>query len=180
MSKIVIFGGNGYIGRAFVRRLLQSSSVAGPFSVVLASRSGLVTQQFPERETIKVSTAKAEVSDYKTVSDLCSGASTVINLVGLLEETPSNQFKQVQLDGAVNVAKAAKLSGSNLLHLSAIGADENSDIPYAKTKALAEAEITKLFSDAKDQFAVMLRPSLVLGEEDQFLNVHSKVLFLML
>ena len=86
----------------------------------------------------------------------------VINLVGIL----SGDFDAVQHEGAANVAKAAAAAGvTALVHVSAIGADANSPSAYGRSKAAGEAAVLAAFPTA-----TILRPSIIFGQEDQFLN----------
>ncbi|KAG5353661.1 hypothetical protein C0989_003798 [Termitomyces sp. Mn162] len=91
-------------------------------------------------------------------------ANVVISLVGVLNGSPK-AFEEIQLKGAENVAQAAKGAGAKLIHFSAIGADPQSEIMYAKTKGLAEHSILQICPDA-----TIIRPSLVFGPEDDFFN----------
>jgi len=79
-------------------------------------------------------------------------------------------FEDIQLKGAENVANAAKDVGAKLIHFSAIGADPQSNIPYWRTKGLAEVSIMRICPDA-----TILRPSLVFGPEDNFFNRFSRL-----
>lgn len=88
-----------------------------------------------------------------------------MSLVGILQGTPE-QFDKIQWHGAENVALAAKSVGAKLIHISAIGANKDSDIPYARTKALGEAAV---FSACKN--ATIIRPSIVFGPGDGFFAV---------
>ncbi|KAG6885262.1 hypothetical protein C0993_003952 [Termitomyces sp. T159_Od127] len=96
-------------------------------------------------------------------------ANVVVSLVGVLNGSPKT-FEEIQFKGAENVARAAKGVGAKLIHFSAIGADSQSDIMYAKTKGMAENSILHICPDA-----TIIRPSLVFGPEDDFFNV--RVLF---
>jgi hypothetical protein len=77
-------------------------------------------------------------------------------------------FEQTQWRGAENVARAAKEVGAKLVHVSAIGADANSAIPYARTKALGEQAVFEQCPNA-----TIIRPSLVFGPGDEFFAVSS-------
>ncbi len=92
-------------------------------------------------------------------------AHIVINLVAILAESGAQTFKAVQVDGAAAVAAAAKAAGARLIHVSAIGADENSTAAYARTKAAGEQAVRAAVPDA-----TIFRPSLMFGPEDQFTN----------
>jgi NADH dehydrogenase len=94
------------------------------------------------------------------------GADAVVNLVGILFPTGKQTFKAVQDEGARNVAEAARKAGSRVLvHVSAIGANPQSPSVYARTKAAGERAVQEVLPGA-----VILRPSIVFGPEDDFFN----------
>jgi uncharacterized protein YbjT (DUF2867 family) len=107
-----------------------------------------------------------DITNPDTLDRAFEGAHVVISLVGVLTGSPEI-FEQIQWRGAENVAQAAKRAGSKLIHMSAIGANKSSSIPYARTKALGE-EVA--FSHCPD--ATVIRPSLVFGPGDGFFNVR--------
>src|SRR5262249_55436387 len=88
-----------------------------------------------------------------------------INLVGILAESGAQTFDAVQDKGAESIAKAASAVGAHMVHVSAIGADENSASRYARSKAAGEKAVL-----AAVPSATILRPSVVSGPEDQFTN----------
>ena len=88
-----------------------------------------------------------------------------INLVGILSASGAQSFDAVQAKGAETVAQAAASAGARLVHVSAIGADENSLSAYARSKAAGEKAVL-----ASVPSATILRPSVVFGPEDQFTN----------
>jgi NADH dehydrogenase len=89
----------------------------------------------------------------------------VVNLVGILFEKSRQRFDAVQAQGAGAVAQAAKAIGARLVHVSAIGADENSPSHYARSKAAGERLVLAAQSEA-----IIMRPSIVFGPEDDFFN----------
>jgi len=89
----------------------------------------------------------------------------VVNLVGILFEKSRQRFDAVQAQGAGAVAHAAKAVGARLVHVSAIGADENSPSHYARSKAAGERLVLAAQSEA-----IIMRPSIVFGPEDDFFN----------
>lgn len=113
-----------------------------------------------------------DITDPSTLSPAFKGASAVVSLVGLMHGTPSD-FERVQWRGAENVAEAAQRLDIQLVHISAIGADSESSIPYNRTKALAERSVLDLCSNN----ATIIRPSLVFGPEDDFFNVRAIIAF---
>ncbi len=94
-----------------------------------------------------------------------------MNLVGILAESGRQSFQAVQAQGARIIAEeAAKAGISNFVQLSAIGADADSPAAYARTKAAGEAAVL-----ASIPGAVILRPSIVFGPEDQFFNRFARM-----
>ncbi|MGY9057659.1 MAG: complex I NDUFA9 subunit family protein, partial [Alphaproteobacteria bacterium] len=101
-----------------------------------------------------------------TVATACEGMDAAVNLVGILSEFGAQQFEAVQAEGADTIAKAAAAAGvSTMVHVSAIGANADSDSVYAQTKAAGEAAVR-----AAIPAATILRPSVVFGPEDEFFN----------
>src|SRR6202012_5371308 len=88
-----------------------------------------------------------------------------INLVGILAQSGAQTFDAVQGAGAGAVAKAAAAVGARMVHVSAIGADENALSRYARAKAAGEKAVLSAVPSA-----TILRPSVVFGPEDQFTN----------
>jgi NADH dehydrogenase len=94
----------------------------------------------------------------------------VVNLVGILFERGRQKFDAVQAIGAEAVALAAAAVGARMIHVSAIGADENSPAHYARSKAAGEKRVL-----AAVPSAVILRPSVVFGPEDEFFNKFAAI-----
>jgi len=88
-----------------------------------------------------------------------------INMVGVLTESGAQTFDAVQAEGAETIAKAATAAGARMVHVSAIGADENALSAYGRAKAAGEQAVL-----AAVPSATILRPSLLFGPEDQFTN----------
>jgi uncharacterized protein YbjT (DUF2867 family) len=104
----------------------------------------------------------ADVTKADSVARAVHGCDGVINLVGIL----NGNFEAVHVEGARNVAEAAAKAGCrSLLHLSAIGADSASASRYGRSKGDGEQAVLKAFPDA-----IILRPSIVFGREDEFIN----------
>lgn len=116
-----------------------------------------------------------DITKPETLLPAFQDAKVVVSLVGLLAGT-SDEFDKVQWKGAENVARAAKAINAKLVHISAIGANANSNIPYMRTKGLAENAVFHFCPDA-----TVIRPSLVFGPDDDFFNVvplHIQLLFI--
>ncbi|MEL6747166.1 MAG: NAD-dependent epimerase/dehydratase family protein [Pseudomonadota bacterium] len=159
---ITIFGGSGFLGRHMVRALAG----AGYRVKAAVRRPDLAGHLQPMGFPGQVQAVQANLRYPQTVAKAIEGADGVINLVGLLDQSGKQRFDTVHVDGARAVAAAAAQAGVKAFtQVSAIGADPASDAQYAKTKAQGEQAILEAFPEA-----VILRPSIVFGPEDEFFN----------
>lgn len=163
MSQLVtIFGGSGFVGRYIARRLAKEGwrvrvAVRNVNEAMFVRPYGVVGQVEPVFCNIRDDASVAAVTD---------GADAVVNCVGVLDEIGKNTFDAVQAEGAERIAKAAAAAGIDMMvQISAIGADASSDSKYARTKAIGEEAVLAHMPNA-----VILRPSIVFGPEDQFFN----------
>jgi len=163
MSKLVtIYGGSGFIGRYIARRMAKEGwrvrvAVRRPNDALFVKPYGVVGQVEP---------IFCNIRDDASVRAVMTGADAVINCVGILAEHGRNKFDAVQAEGAGRVARIAAETGvAQLVQISAIGADAESDSAYSRSKAEGEAAVLAAFPGA-----VILRPSIVFGAEDQFFN----------
>ncbi|MBF9045655.1 NAD-dependent epimerase/dehydratase family protein [Rhodobacterales bacterium LSUCC0031] len=163
MSKLVtIFGGSGFVGRYIARRMAKEGwrvrvAVRRPNEALFVRPYGVVGQVEP---------ILANLRDDASVRAAIQGSDAVVNCVGILAEAGKNRFDAIQAEGAGRVARIAREEGAaHLVHLSAIGADADSDSHYAATKAKGEEAVLAAFPNA-----VILRPSIIFGPEDQFFN----------
>jgi uncharacterized protein YbjT (DUF2867 family) len=99
-------------------------------------------------------------------------ADVVVSAVGIMYGTPVD-FERVQWKGAENIARGAHAVRAKLIHISAIGADASSSIPYARTKGLGEKAVFDVCPDA-----TVIRPSIIFGPEDGFFGVRITAIFL--
>ena len=159
---VTVFGGAGFIGRHIVQRL-----AAAGHSIRIAGRD---TERAARLCTMggvgQITPIAASVTDEASSARAVAGADIVINLVGILFESRAGDFQRIQAEGAGRVARLAAAAGAKqFLHLSAIGADAASPSLYTQTKAAGEAAVLAAFPGA-----IILRPSVVFGAEDQFFN----------
>lgn len=158
---VTVFGGSGFVGRHVVRALARRG-----FRVrVAVRRPDLAGHLQPLGAVGQIHAVQANLRYPDSVKQAVAGAEIVINCVGILYETGRQKFDSVQARGAGAVARAAAEAGAHLIHISAIGADATSAALYAQTKAAGEAAVLKEAPDA-----VILRPSIVFGPEDDFFN----------
>jgi uncharacterized protein YbjT (DUF2867 family) len=164
---VTVFGGSGFLGRYVVQSLIR-----GGARVRIACRDprrafylkplgGLGQTQF----------VAADIRNRDQVRRAVAGAEAVVNLVGVLK----GDFEGLHVAGATNVAEAAAEAGAEaLVHLSAIGADPDAASRYGRTKGEGEARVRAAFPTA-----TILRPSIVFGAEDQFLNRFARLIRLL-
>ncbi len=154
---VCVFGGGGFVGRYVVQALLAT----GARVRVAVRRPELASHLKPLGNLGQVQIVGADVRSGPGVAAAVSGADIVINLVGSFEDMDA-----VQGRGAANVAAAAKAAGvARFLHMSAIGAAADSPAIYGRSKAAGEAAVLKAFPKA-----IILRPSIIFGREDAFIN----------
>ncbi|MBF9042446.1 NAD(P)H-binding protein [Rhodobacterales bacterium HKCCE4037] len=163
MAKLVtIFGGSGFVGRYIARRMAKEGwrvrvAVRRPNEALFVKPYGVVGQVEPILSNIR---------DDNSVREAIHGADAVVNCVGTFDAGGKNNFGAVQHEGAARIARLAKEEGvDTLVHISAIGADAESDSLYARSKAEGEAAVLQAFPSA-----MILRPSVVFGPEDAFFN----------
>ncbi|MGB5864307.1 MAG: complex I NDUFA9 subunit family protein [Sulfitobacter sp.] len=163
MSKLVtIYGGSGFVGRYIARRMAKAGwrvrvAVRRPNEAMFVRTYGAVGQVEP---------VLCNIRDDASVASVLQGADAVVNCVGVLAETGKNTFYAVQAEGPERIARLAKAAGiTRMVHISAIGADMKSGSDYARTKAEGEAGVLK-----HQPNAMIVRPSIVFGSEDQFFN----------
>lgn len=163
MSKLVtIYGGSGFIGRYIARRMAKE----GWRVRVVTRRPNDALFVKPYGSVGQVEPVFCNIRDDASVRSVMHGADAVVNCVGTFDKGGRNSFEAVQHQGAARIARlAAELGVGQLVHISAIGADAGSDSLYAQSKAAGEAAVLAAYPRA-----VILRPSVVFGPEDQFFN----------
>ena len=163
MSRLVtIYGGSGFVGRYIARRMAREGwrvrvAVRRPNEAIFVKPYGVVGQVEP---------VLCNIRDDASVRSVMQGADAVVNCVGVLTESGKNSFDAVQAEGPARIARIAAEEGiARMVHVSAIGADADSESDYARTKAEGEAGVL-----AHMPGAMILRPSVVFGPEDEFFN----------
>lgn len=163
MSKLVtIYGGSGFVGRYIARRMAKAGwrvrvAVRNPNEAIFVRPYGVVGQVEP---------VLCNIRDDASVLAAMQGAEAVVNCVGILAESGRNKFEAVQAEGAARVARLAAAQGvARMVQISAIGADMNAQSDYAASKGEGEIAVLKHMPNA-----MILRPSIIFGQEDQFFN----------
>jgi uncharacterized protein YbjT (DUF2867 family) len=163
MGKLVtIFGGSGFVGRYIARRLAKEGwrvrvACRHPNQALFVRAYGAVGQVEP---------VFCNIRDDASVKAALAGADAAVNCVGTFNRGGANNFDTVQSAGAGRIASLAALGGlSALVHISALGADVNAASDYSRSKGEGEAAVLGAFPNA-----MILRPSVIFGNEDGFFN----------
>ncbi|WP_380788189.1 complex I NDUFA9 subunit family protein [Sphingomonas sp. R86521] len=155
---VTLIGGGGFLGRYVAQGLLKAGARVRIAqrdprqAFFLKTQGGIGQTQF----------VGADITKPDTIAHAVQGCDAVVNLVGVL----AGNFHGVHVDGAATVARAAAAAGvESLIHVSAIGADTGSASAYGRSKGEGEVAVRDAFPAA-----IVLRPSIVFGQEDAFLN----------
>ncbi|MBK1871093.1 NAD-dependent epimerase/dehydratase family protein [Aestuariivirga sp. YIM B02566] len=159
---ITLIGGSGFLGRHVVRALAKR----GYRIRVACRRPDLAGHVQPLGVPGQIMPVQANVRYPDSLAAVCEGAQAVVNLTGVLYSAGAQSFDAIHVFGAEASARAAKAAkAKTFIQISAIGADANSASDYAKSKAEGEARARANFPGA-----IVIRPSIVFGPEDQFFN----------
>jgi uncharacterized protein YbjT (DUF2867 family) len=158
---VTVFGGSGFVGRSVVRALAKRDYRIR----VAVRRPELAGHLQPLGKVGQIHAVQANLRYPASVEAAMRDSHVAINLVGILTESGAQTFDAVQGKGPGAVARAAATAGARMVHVSAIGADENSLSRYARAKAAGEKAVLSAMPTA-----TIMRPSVVFGPEDQFTN----------
>jgi uncharacterized protein YbjT (DUF2867 family) len=154
---VTLIGGGGFLGRHAAEALMRAGA-----RVRIAQRHP--KRAFDVRALAnlgQVQFAAVDATRADLVERVVAGSDAVVNLVGILK----GDFERFHVDVARNVAQAAQSAGAVMVQISAIGADAGSPSAYGRSKAAGEAAVR-----AAHAGAIILRPSIVFGRGDQFVN----------
>lgn len=159
---VTVFGGSGFVGRHVVRALAMHGyrvrvAVRRPDLAGFLRPLGMVGQVQPMQANLRFPQSLVAAVD---------GAVAVINAAGIHYESGRQSFEAVHATGAAAVAEAAKAAGvARLVHISALGATEDAESEYGRSKAQGDAAIAAIFPQAS-----IIRPSVQFGVGDRFFN----------
>ena len=165
MGKVTVIGGGGFLGRYLIRRLAEQGQ-----AVRVAVRDPEAASYLkPMGDVGQVQAVQANIRNQASINRAVAGADCVINLAGVMFPGGAQSFQAVHVDGAETVAQAAANGGvERLIHVSALGADEDSTSKYVRSKAAGEAAVREIC-----RAAIIVRPSTIFGPEDKFFNLFA-------
>ncbi len=162
-----ILGGGGFIGRYLVRNLTKKN-----YRCIISTRKTfqkgyLKTQATPGA----IELIEWNPNNFSVLKDAIKNSDIVINLIGILYETRKQKFYNIHKKIPEVVSNICSESDvKKFIHISAIGANENSRSLYQKSKFQGEVKALENFKNT-----VIVRPSVVCGTEDNFTNLFSKL-----
>ena len=162
-----ILGGGGFIGRYLVRNLTKKN-----YRCIISTRKAfqkgyLKTQATPGA----IELIDWNPNNFSELKEAIKNSDVVINLIGILYENRKQKFYNIHTNIPEAVAKICSESDvKKFIHVSAIGASENSKSLYQKSKYQGEVKALENFKNT-----VVIRPSVVCGTEDNFTNLFSKL-----
>lgn len=161
---VTVFGGSGFVGTQLVQILARR----GHRIRVAVRRPDLAGHTRMFGSVGQVQPIQANLRNAPSVRRAVTGADIVINLVGIGHSRGAQNFDAVHVDGAANVAAAAREAGAaTLVHMSALGVDRAAEVSrYAASKLAGEAAVKAAFPDA-----IIMRPSILFGPDDDFFNL---------
>jgi NADH dehydrogenase len=161
---VVLIGGGGFLGRHVAEELLKREA-----RLRIAGRHPEQAHAIrPLANLGQIQFSRCDVNSARSIEAAVNGADAVVYLVGTFG---ANQ-EAVQATGAARAAQAAAAQGAGaFVYVSAIGADPESETGYASTKAQGEAQVLAAFPGA-----TVLRPSILFGEDDEFINLFARAI----
>ncbi len=178
MKNILVLGGSGFVGRAFCEQW---------FDATLSSdtRLRVPTRHRAQADHLRtwplVDVIEASVHDDAALAAMLDGVDAVVNLVAILHGSPTD-FDQVHVTLPKRLRLACEqASVKHLVHVSALGVPDSPQRPtdapshYLRSKAMGEAVLLEPHADAKPLTVTVLRPSVIFGEHDRFLNMFASL-----
>ena len=166
MNQILVLGGTGFVGRSVCEQLVER--FGGATQIVVPSRQPASAKHLQPMPTLRV--VKADVHDEAQLAALLHGCDAVINLVAILHGSAAD-FERAHLTLPRSLARACAAQGvTRVVHVSALGVGASAPSGYLRSKAAGEAVLA-----AAGLALTVLRPSVIYGEHDRFLNLFAQL-----
>ena len=165
MEKILILGGTGFVGRSVCEQLVARNGGGGT-RLVVPTRRPARAKHLQLLPTLRLQAA--DVHDEAELAHLVRGCDAVVNLVAILHGTPA-EFERVHVALPATLARVCAQQGvARVVHVSALGVGPDAPSAYLRSKAAGEQALASASLDVS-----VLRPSVIFGEHDQFMNLFA-------
>jgi len=162
---VTIIGGTGFVGRYVVKQL----AAAGYTLRVISRHPNMALHLKTSGSVGQIVLMEGNLGDPQSLNGKIEGSYAVINLVGIMFESGKQTFAALHTHGVEKLAQMARAAGvKRFIHVSALGVDKASGSHYARSKMLGEKAVLDAFPQA-----TILRPSVIFGPEDNFLNLFA-------
>ncbi len=164
---ILLFGGTGFVGKYVVSKLAHAG-----FRLHIITRDVVAAAHLKTQGTVgQINLQYGDISRPETFEKLLNSCDIVINLVGLLYERGSQNFENIHHKAPARLAQLAAQHGvKRFIHMSSLGVERAKTSRYASTKLQGEQAVLQYFPNA-----VIFRPSVIFGAEDNFYNQFAKM-----
>ena len=169
-NKIITILGSGFINRYLVRNLTKKN-----YRCIISTRKPFLKGYLKTQATPgSIELIEWNPNNFSALKEAIKNSDIVINLIGILYETRKQKFYNIHSDIPEAVSKiCAESDVKKFIHISAIGASEKSKSLYQKSKFQGEVKALNNFKNT-----VIIRPSVIVGTEDNFSNLFAKLSFL--
>ncbi len=167
MSNILVLGGSGFVGRSLCEKLVERAGGAAG-RITVPSRRPQRANAIRTLPTVEL--VDCDVNDPHALANLVARHDVVVNLIAILHGSEAD-FQRTHVDLPRQLVAACRAAGvKRLVHVSALGAAADAPSNYLRSKAAGEAVL-----QASGLDVTLLRPSVIFGEHDKFLNLFASL-----
>lgn len=164
---VTILGGSGFVGKHITKHIAKTGA-----RIKVVSRDASTAKELNVCGSVgQIALINSNLNNVNNLEKVIKGSTIVINLLGILHENRKQKFDDIHVKAAYNASKiAANNHVKKFIHFSALGVDKALKSNYAKTKLIGERAILQNFPQA-----IIFRPSVIFGNEDNFINFFEKI-----